>query len=188
MAQYVNDQSAGLGGIVVAGTPRDSLHTVDVIYSQDGGRRPEVIITDTGSYSDIVFGLIHLLGMSYRPQLADLPDQKLWRVDPAADYGPLNTAGRGKIDLGAIRRHWPDILRIVASIHTGEVRAYDVIRMISRDGHPTPLGHALAHYGRIFKTLHAHLRRRRAVPPRHQGDAQPHRGPPRPGPPHLPRQ
>ena len=76
----INDQAVGLGAIVVAGTPRDSLHTVDVIYSQDGGKRPEVIITDTGSYSDIVFALIHLLGMSYRPQLADLPDQKLWRT------------------------------------------------------------------------------------------------------------
>jgi nucleoside-diphosphate-sugar epimerase len=31
---------------------------------------------------------------------------------------------------------------------------YDVIRMLSRDGRPTPLGDAIAHYGRIAKTLH----------------------------------
>jgi Tn3 transposase DDE domain len=37
---------------------------------------------------------------------------------------------------------------------TGEVCAYDLIRMMSRDGHPTGLGEAFAHYGRIFKTLH----------------------------------
>lgn len=29
------------------------------------------------------------------------------------------------------------------------VRAYDVIRMLSRDGRPTTLGGAIAHYGRI---------------------------------------
>jgi TnpA family transposase len=34
------------------------------------------------------------------------------------------------------------------------VRAYDIIRMIQRDGNPTPLGNAIAHYGRIFKSLH----------------------------------
>ncbi|WP_341770588.1 Tn3 family transposase [Actinomadura rubrisoli] len=34
------------------------------------------------------------------------------------------------------------------------VRGYDVIRMLSRDGRPTPLGDAIAHYGRIAKTLH----------------------------------
>jgi TnpA family transposase len=49
-----------------------------------------------GSYSDLVFGLVHLLGMSYRPQLADLPDQQLWRINPDAGYGPLDTAARGR--------------------------------------------------------------------------------------------
>ena len=150
----INDQAAGLGAKVVSGTPRDSLHMIDVLYARDGGQRPDIVITDSGSYSDLVFGLVHLLGMSYRPQLADLPDQQLWRINPAASYGPLDAAARGKIDLGKVRRHWPDILRVAASIHTGAVRAYDVIRMLQRDGHPTPLGEAIASYGRIFKSLH----------------------------------
>lgn len=42
----------------------------------------------------------------------------------------------------------------IGSIHTGVVRAYDVIRMLSRDGRPTPRGDAIAHYGRIAKTQH----------------------------------
>ena len=96
-----------------------------------------MIVTDTASYSDIVFGLLTLAGYTYAPQLADLPDQKLWRIDTRADYGPFTTAARGRIDLDRIRRHWEDILRVVASIHTGAVRAHDVIRMLSRDGHPT---------------------------------------------------
>ncbi len=150
----INDQAAGLGAKVVSGTARDSLHMIDVIFAQEGGRRPEIIVADTGSYSDVVFGLVHLLGMEYRPALADLPDQKLWRVDPAADYGPLNTAARGRIDLARLRRHWGDILRVVASVHTGAVAAYDVVRMLQRDGSPTPLGEAIASYGRIFKSLH----------------------------------
>ena len=51
----LNDQAVGLAGRVLSGTPRDSLHMIDLIYSQDAGQRPNVIITDTGSYSDIVF-------------------------------------------------------------------------------------------------------------------------------------
>ncbi|WP_432167823.1 Tn3 family transposase, partial [Streptomyces sp. bgisy031] len=46
----LNDQAAGLGGKVVAGTPRDSLYVLDVLYDRDGGRRPEMIVTDTASY------------------------------------------------------------------------------------------------------------------------------------------
>ncbi|WTK33796.1 transposase [Streptomyces sp. NBC_01527] len=44
-----------------------------------------------------------------------------------------------------MERHWEDILRIIGSVHTGAVRAYDVIRMLSRDGRPTLLGDAIAH-------------------------------------------
>jgi TnpA family transposase len=150
----INDQAVGLASKVVSGAPRDSLHMLDVAFSQDQGQRPDIIVADTGSYSDLVFGLCHLLGMEYRPQLADIPDQRLWRVDPRADYGALNAAARGRIDLGRITQHWPDVLRVVASIYTGQVRAYDVTRVLQREGSPTPLGQAIQAYGRIFKSLH----------------------------------
>jgi TnpA family transposase len=150
----MNDQGIGRGAKVVSGTVRDSLHMVDVIFGLDGGELPEIVVSDTGSYSDLVFGLLELLGISYRPALADLPDQKGWRIKPDADYGPLNTFARGKIDLRKVRKNWDDILRVVASIYTGTVRAYDVVTMLQRDGHPTALGEAIAAYGRIFKSLH----------------------------------
>ena len=167
----LNDQSAGLAARVVSGTPRDSLNMIDVVFSQRGGRTPEVIITDTGSYSDIVFGLLHLLGFAYRPQLANLPDQRLWRVDTRVDYGPLNTVARGVIDLDKIATHWDDMCRVVVSINTGEVSAHEVTRMISRDGRPTALGDAIAGYGRIFKTLHV-LRLADDEPYRREGKRQ----------------
>jgi TnpA family transposase len=150
----VNDQYSGLGAIVVAGTPRDSLYLLDVLHDQDAGERPETIMTDTGSYSDITFGLVALTGRRYAPRLADLPDQRFWRVDPSADYGPLQPLARGRVDLGKTTRHWPDLLRLAGSIHTGAVRPSDAIRVLSRDGSPTPLGEAVMHYGRLHKSLH----------------------------------
>ena len=151
----LNDQAAGLNAKVVSGTPRDSLNFMDVVLRQpEGSKVPEDIITDSGSYSDIVFGLTHLLGYKYRPQLANLPDQRLWRIDAAADYGPLDKAARGRIDLDKVSEHWEDMCRVAVSMHRGEVSGHEVTRMISRDGNPTSLGHAIANYGRIFKTLH----------------------------------
>ncbi len=150
----INDQASGLASKVVAGTPRDSLHVIDVLYAQDGSVPSEVLVTDTASYSDTVFGILTLGGRIYAPQLADIPDQRLWRIDRRADYGPFNTAARGGVNLEKIRRHWPDMLRIIGSIHAGTVRAHDVIRMLHRDGNRTALGDAIAHYGRIQKTLH----------------------------------
>jgi TnpA family transposase len=61
--------------------------------------------------------------------------------------------------------------RIAVSIHSGEVSAHEVTRMISRDGQPTALGQAIAHFGRIFKTLHI-LRLADDEPYRREGKAQ----------------
>ena len=116
----ISDQAVGLAGKVISGTPKDTLHVVDLVYNPDGGPRPEVLITDQGSYSDVVFGIVTLLGFDYRPVLADLPDAKLWRINASADYGTLGKTARGRVDLDKIRRHWPDILRVIASVHTRE--------------------------------------------------------------------
>ena len=128
----ITDQAVGLARKVVSGAPRDSLHALDVAFSLDHGQRPDILISDSGAYSDLMFGLCNPLGIEYRPELADMPDQRAWRADRHADHGPLNTLARGRLDLPKIRRHWPDILRVIASIYTGTVRAYDVTRVLDR--------------------------------------------------------
>jgi TnpA family transposase len=133
----VNDQVMGLGGVVVPGTLRDSLFILDAIHNRDSGPRPEVVITDTASYSDIVFGLFAICGYQFSPRIADLSDTRLWRIDTAARYGPLDDLARHAIRPGRIRQHWEDMLRVAGSLSTGEVRAHDLIRMLARDGRPT---------------------------------------------------
>ncbi|GAA3516397.1 TnpA family transposase [Streptosporangium album] len=46
------------------------------------------------------------------------------------------------------------MVRVAGSLSTNQVRAYDLIKMMTADGRLTGLGNAFAHYGRIFKTLH----------------------------------
>jgi len=154
----VNDQVAGIGAVVVPGTLRDSLFILDTILTLDGGPRPEMVATDTASYSDIVFGLFRLLGYRFSPRIADLADQRFWRADPIGgppgDYGALNAIARHKVNVEKIRAHWPDMLRVTGSLLTNTVRSYDLIRMLAHDGNPTSLGQAFAEYGRIAKTLH----------------------------------
>ena len=154
----VNDQVAGIGAVLVPGTMRDSLYILDTLLNLDGGPRPEMIATDTASYSDIVFGLFRLLGYRFSPRIADVGEQRFWRAtppsSPSGDYGPLNALARNRINLNRVRTHWNDMLRVAGSLVTGRVRAYDLLRMFARDGHATPLGNAFAEYGRIAKTLH----------------------------------
>ncbi|HJS85802.1 MAG TPA: Tn3 family transposase, partial [Acetobacteraceae bacterium] len=150
----VNDQAAGIGAIVVPGTLRDSLYILDLLLNVDGGPRPEMVVTDTASYSDIVFGLFRILGYQFSPRIADLTDTRFWRLDAGADYGPLNALARFRVNRQRIREHWADLLRTAGSLQTGSVRAYDLLRMLHRDGRPSRLGQAFAEYGRVAKTLH----------------------------------
>ena len=53
-------------------------------------------MTDTGAYSDVVFGLFRLLGYSFSPRLADIGGTRFWRADPKADYGKLNAISQHK--------------------------------------------------------------------------------------------
>lgn len=166
----VNDQVAGIGQMVVPGTPRDSLFILDALLNLDAGPKPEIVTTDNASYSDMVFGLFAVLGYRFAPRFADLPDQRYWRAplpDPLpdevalsaeqaaiGDYGPLEAIARHTINIGKIETQWPDMLRVAGSLVTDQVRAYDLLRMFGRDGRPTPLGQAFTEYGRIAKTLH----------------------------------
>ncbi|MCF3178050.1 Tn3 family transposase [Streptomyces sioyaensis] len=52
---------------------------LDVLYDRDGGKRPEMIVTDSASYSDIVFGLLTLAG---RPAPAARPGRDRRGVTP----------------------------------------------------------------------------------------------------------
>ena len=81
--------------------------------------------------------------------------QPLQRADGAAPGPPVGgighdvdvPAGQGAGVIDLVARHWSDILRVVASIHTGEISAHDVIRILQRDGRPTQLSEAMAAYG-----------------------------------------
>jgi TnpA family transposase len=111
-------------------------------------------MTDTASYSDVVFGLFWLLGYQFSPRLAELKDLRFWRLDPAADYGALSNLGRHRIRPQLITAHWDDMLRVAGSLKHGDVRASELMHALQRGGHSSALATAIGELGRIVKTLY----------------------------------
>ncbi len=111
-------------------------------------------MTDTGAYSDVVFGIFRLLGYRFSPRLADIGGSSFWRVDPRADYGTLNAIANHQIKLSNIEPHWDDVLRLIGSLKLGRVPATGIMRTLQVGDRPTPLALALAEIGRIDKTIH----------------------------------
>jgi TnpA family transposase len=150
----ISNQFSGLNAIPVAGTLRDSLILLAVTLEQQTDLRPTQIMTDTGAYSDVVFGLFRLLGYHFSPRLADVGGTRFWRTCTDADYGVFNDIARQTIRLELIEEHWDDLLRLAGSLKLGRVPATGIMRTLQTGDRMTRLARALAEFGRIDKTLH----------------------------------
>ena len=150
----VSDQFTGLNAIVVPGTLRDSLFLLSVVLDQQTELTPTEIMTDTGAYTDVVFGLFWLLGYRFSPRIADIGGARYWRMDAGADYGPLNGIARNRINTHLVADHWDDMLRLAGSLKLGVVQAMSVMRTLQVGERPTKLAQAVAEVGRIDKTIH----------------------------------
>jgi TnpA family transposase len=150
----VADQYSGLHGIVVTGTLRDSLVLLSLLLGQQKPLQPREIMTDTGAYADVVFGLLWLLGYQFSPRISDIGATRFWRIDRTADYGPLNDLAIHPIRTQLIVEHWDDLLRIAGSLAMGACQVETLMRTLQRGAYPTKLARALQELGRIIKTLY----------------------------------
>ena len=110
LVNYTSDQFSGFKNIVVTGTLRASLVVLEGLLNQETGLHPKELMTDTASYSDVIFGLFHLLGYQFSPRLADVGESRFWRIDASADYGVLNGLARQTINRNLIEQNWDDPL------------------------------------------------------------------------------
>jgi TnpA family transposase len=124
------------------------------VLEQETELQPTQIMTDTGAYSDVIFGLFRLLGYRFSPRLADIGGTRFWRIDRDADYGLLNNISRQRINMELIAKHWDDMLRLAGSLKLGRISPVSIMRALHVGDRPTRLAQALAEFGRIEKTLH----------------------------------
>ena len=111
-------------------------------------------MTDTGAYSDVVFGLFRLLGYRFSPRLADVGGTRFWRINSKADYDFLNGISANQLSLQRVASHWGDMLRVAGSLKLGKVSAAGIMRTLQIGNKRTRLAQAIAEFGRIDKTLH----------------------------------
>jgi len=89
-------------------------------------------MTDTGAYTDVMCGLLWLLGFQFSPRLRDIGGTRFWRIDREADYGPLNDLAKHCIRPQRIVEHCDDMLRIAGSLMRGSCHSESLIRTLQR--------------------------------------------------------
>ena len=122
---------------------------LDGLLYHESDLRTEEHYTDTAGFTDHVFALTHLLGFRFASRIRDLGEPKLFLPKDGPEYGALQPMIGGTLNIQRIRAHWPDILRLAASIKQGTVTASLMLRKLGSYPRQNGLAVALRERGRI---------------------------------------
>ena len=115
---------------------------------------PQEHYTDTHGYTEIIFAVCHLLGIRFAPRIKDLPEQRLWKLPVVEPYQQIESVFSGQLNRRLIAEQWEEMLRLVASIRCGEVRASFAVARLTAAGRRNALNRALQELGRLLKTAY----------------------------------
>ena len=150
---HISDRYAPFYTKVIAATASEALHVLDALLYHRSDLSLTRHHTDGGGVSDHVFALCSLLGFQFAPRIPDLKDRRLYVFDDAADYPTLEKLIAAKIDITLIAAHWNEILRVAASISSGQVTASVIMRQLAAYPRQNGVAMALREFGRLERTL-----------------------------------
>jgi TnpA family transposase len=138
---------------VFSSADRESAYVIDGLMHNDVVQS-DIHSTDTFGFSELVFGVSHLLGFSYAPRFKNLKRQRLYifKSRRGLDRSAWKIRPTGYIDDELPIRHWDDILRLIATIKLKEVTASDLFRRLNSYSKQHALYQALKGFGQITKS------------------------------------
>jgi len=150
---HISDQCGPFFSKVITATAHEAPHVLDGLMMHESCLKIETHHTDTGGFSDHVFGLCALLGIRFAPRIRDLPDRRLYRIDPSIHLEKLDQVIAGEINIELIKMHWPLIVRLVASIKNGSLVPSHILQKLAAYPKQNSLALALREIGRMERTL-----------------------------------
>jgi TnpA family transposase len=149
----ITDRYAPLYQKVIAGTAGEAIHSLDGILGHESTVNVVALHVDGGGVSDIVFAVMHLLGLSFEPRIPRLSDRRLYAFEPKARYGGLAPLFGHRLDAGLIRAHWDDIQKVIHALRNRVVTPSLILKKLSAYRQQNSLAAALREIGRIERTL-----------------------------------
>lgn len=114
------------------------------------------LTTDTAGYTELMFALFDILGLSFSPRIRDLAEQRLYRTQTIdmSGFPRLKPYLKWTLNVPLNAAHWDEILRLAGSIKQGWVSASLIVQKLQAYPRQHPLMRALQEYGRLLKTIH----------------------------------
>jgi len=89
--------------------------------------------TDTHGGTEVIFGMMHFLGIFFAPRIKDLGTLDLYSFTTRREYEKLDYAilPDHYIHEQLIETHWDDILRLMVSLKLGKTTAFQVLKRMN---------------------------------------------------------
>ncbi|MCP3925214.1 MAG: Tn3 family transposase [Desulfobacterales bacterium] len=139
---------------VINPAEREAAYVIDGLMHNDVVQS-DIHSTDTHGYSEIIFAVTHLLGISFAPRIKNFKKQHLYSFEKPSALKNLgyHILPEKTVDIKHIADQWDQILRFIATIKLKETSASQLFKRLSSYSKQHPLYRALKQFGRIIKTL-----------------------------------
>jgi TnpA family transposase len=116
--------------------------------------KSDIHSTDTHGYSEVIFGLTHLLGFSFAPRIKNFKEQQLYSFNAPKEYHTLGykLLPKHKIKEDLIRENWDDILRFIVTIKSRKTTTSQLLKRLTSYSRQHKLYRAIKEFGKIIKT------------------------------------
>ncbi len=139
--------------LVISAAEHEAHYVIDGLMHNDVVKS-DIHSTDTGGYSDILFGTMHLLGFSFAPRIKNFGKSKLYAFKKRKEYEQrgykILPDGYPKTEL--VAHQWDEILRFIATIKLKEATASQLFKRLNSYSRQHLLYQALKEFGKIPKS------------------------------------
>ena len=133
---------------------REAIAVLDGLLSAEkSSLSPRMHTTDTHGYTDQMFALTYLLGVTFAPRIKDLGNAVLYRLSKQDNLTNLKGIFTGLVSLDEIGPHWDDMARVMSALRDGHIKAIDILPKLGAGYHLDGLSKAFNSFGKIIKTI-----------------------------------
>lgn len=152
---FINERHLLFHSTVINAAERENTYVFDGLLHKNGPSSAQHS-TDTHGYSELVFGVMALLGLTYAPRIKNFLRQRLYafkRLRHHEAYATFTVKPYATINTALIESQWEEILRFVASLKLQVTTPSAVFRRLNSYSSQHVLYRALKAFGQIHKSI-----------------------------------
>ena len=139
--------------LIISSAEHEAHYVIDGVMRNDVVKS-DIHSTDTGGYSEILFGVMHLLGFAFAPRIKNFTKCQFYAFNKRKWYQQqgYKILPDAYIKEELIAPQWDEILRFIATIKLKEATASQLFKRLNSYSRQHPLYSALKEFGKIPKS------------------------------------